>query len=289
MQSFLVLLGAFLGGLVSGLAGFGTGLTALGIWLQAVDPPLAAPLVVICSVASQALTFPQIWNTRHISRLQFSNPVRRASHLHPVRFYERRSVALSANCSAWNAGWRLDRLRNLSASERYRIPSNRTLHFDPFRSRPAINNRALSRGRLPGRQLSRARRRTPGLRDFTAQVAKIPSQGGCFLLGDETVQRAVIDCLWADPLPARPSGEAESPARSRGGRRPRGSPRAGSTRKSAVRSIGIKPEALMAAARSLRRLEKRLREIGAWAGTIRAWSGSRRGRVGSPSAPSRRA
>src|SRR5256885_319579 len=70
MQSFLVLLGAFVGGLVSGLAGFGTGLTALGIWLQTIDPPLAAPLVVICSVVSQGLTFPQIWNTIDFSRLR---------------------------------------------------------------------------------------------------------------------------------------------------------------------------------------------------------------------------
>jgi hypothetical protein len=31
MQLFLILLGAFMGGFVSGLTGFGTGLTALGI------------------------------------------------------------------------------------------------------------------------------------------------------------------------------------------------------------------------------------------------------------------
>jgi hypothetical protein len=60
MQSLLLLLGAFAGGFVSGLAGFGTGLTALGIWLQVVDPVLAAPLVVICSVVSQGLTLPRV-------------------------------------------------------------------------------------------------------------------------------------------------------------------------------------------------------------------------------------
>ena len=60
---------------IPGRACFGPGrirhrLTALGIWLQAVDPPLAAPLVVICSVASQALTFPRIWSTIDFSHLR---------------------------------------------------------------------------------------------------------------------------------------------------------------------------------------------------------------------------
>jgi uncharacterized membrane protein YfcA len=48
-----VLAGACLGGFVSGLAGFGTGLVALGLWLHVVEPALAAPLVVICSVVAQ--------------------------------------------------------------------------------------------------------------------------------------------------------------------------------------------------------------------------------------------
>lgn len=45
--------GALAAGFVSGLAGFGTGLVALGFWLHAVEPRLAAPLVVICSVVGQ--------------------------------------------------------------------------------------------------------------------------------------------------------------------------------------------------------------------------------------------
>ena len=45
--------GALVAGFVSGLAGFGTGLVALGFWLHAVEPILAAPLVVICSVVGQ--------------------------------------------------------------------------------------------------------------------------------------------------------------------------------------------------------------------------------------------
>ncbi len=45
--------GALLAGFVSGLAGFGTGLVSLGFWLHTVEPLLAAPLVVICSVVGQ--------------------------------------------------------------------------------------------------------------------------------------------------------------------------------------------------------------------------------------------
>jgi len=46
--------GAGLAGFVTGLAGFGTGLFALGFWLHMIEPSLAAPLVVICSVAGQS-------------------------------------------------------------------------------------------------------------------------------------------------------------------------------------------------------------------------------------------
>jgi uncharacterized membrane protein YfcA len=50
----IIVLGALCGGFVTGLAGFGTGLTALGLWLYVVDPVVAAALVVICSVVAQA-------------------------------------------------------------------------------------------------------------------------------------------------------------------------------------------------------------------------------------------
>ena len=50
----MIVLGALAGGFVTGLAGFGTGLTALGFWLHVVDPVVAAALVVICSVVGQA-------------------------------------------------------------------------------------------------------------------------------------------------------------------------------------------------------------------------------------------
>ena len=59
----VVLFGALAGGFVSGLAGFGTGLIALGIWLHVMVPGQATSLVLICSVIAQCLTFPRIWRT----------------------------------------------------------------------------------------------------------------------------------------------------------------------------------------------------------------------------------
>jgi uncharacterized protein len=60
--AFAVLsLGALAGGFVSGLAGFGTGLMALGIWLYVVPPSIAVPLVLICSIVAQTSTLPAIW------------------------------------------------------------------------------------------------------------------------------------------------------------------------------------------------------------------------------------
>ncbi len=50
----VVVLGAFCGGFVNGIAGFGTGLTALGFWLHVVNPGVAAALVAACSVVGQA-------------------------------------------------------------------------------------------------------------------------------------------------------------------------------------------------------------------------------------------
>ncbi|MGI9476242.1 MAG: sulfite exporter TauE/SafE family protein [Hyphomicrobiaceae bacterium] len=58
----IVGLGALAGGFVAGLAGFGTGITAMGVWLYALSPPVAATLVVVCSAASQIQTLPKIWH-----------------------------------------------------------------------------------------------------------------------------------------------------------------------------------------------------------------------------------
>lgn len=57
----ILLAGALAGGFVSGLSGFGTALMALGIWLYIVPPPIAVPLVLICSVSSQISTLPSMW------------------------------------------------------------------------------------------------------------------------------------------------------------------------------------------------------------------------------------
>src|SRR5207244_9488739 len=57
----VLLAGALAGGFVSGLAGFGTALMALGIWLYILPPPLAVPVVLICSVSSQLFTLPSMW------------------------------------------------------------------------------------------------------------------------------------------------------------------------------------------------------------------------------------
>ena len=58
---FVLALGALAGGFVSGLAGFGTGLVALGIWLYVFPPSIAVPLVLICSIVSQTATLPGFW------------------------------------------------------------------------------------------------------------------------------------------------------------------------------------------------------------------------------------
>jgi uncharacterized membrane protein YfcA len=61
--------GALAAGYVTGLTGFGTGLIALGFWLHVIDPLLAAPLVVICSVVAQTQTFFTIRHAVKIRRL----------------------------------------------------------------------------------------------------------------------------------------------------------------------------------------------------------------------------
>jgi uncharacterized protein len=59
----LLFLGALAGGFVSGLAGFGTALMALGIWLYVVPPSIAVPLILICSVIAQISTLPSVWRS----------------------------------------------------------------------------------------------------------------------------------------------------------------------------------------------------------------------------------
>jgi uncharacterized protein len=59
----LLFLGALAGGFVSGLAGFGTALLALGLWLYVLPPSVAVPLVLICSIVAQTSTLPSIWRS----------------------------------------------------------------------------------------------------------------------------------------------------------------------------------------------------------------------------------
>jgi hypothetical protein len=59
----LLFVGALAGGFVSGLAGFGTALMALGIWLYVLPPSAAVPLVLICSVVAQTATLPSMWKS----------------------------------------------------------------------------------------------------------------------------------------------------------------------------------------------------------------------------------
>jgi uncharacterized protein len=63
-SELIILIGALAGGYVTGLTGFGTGLTALVFWLQVVPPIIAAPMVVICSIIGQLQTLKTIW--KHI-------------------------------------------------------------------------------------------------------------------------------------------------------------------------------------------------------------------------------
>lgn len=57
----VILAGPVLGGFVNGLAGFGTGLTALPLWLQVLSPVAAAQLVSATSVAGHLTTLPVVW------------------------------------------------------------------------------------------------------------------------------------------------------------------------------------------------------------------------------------
>src|SRR5258708_22985213 len=59
----LLFLGALAGGFVTGLAGFGTALVVLGIWLYVLPPSTVVPLVLICSIVAQTSTLPWFWRS----------------------------------------------------------------------------------------------------------------------------------------------------------------------------------------------------------------------------------
>ncbi len=62
-QVLIVFAGALAGGIVNGLTGFGTAITALGIWLYAIPPTVASSLAITCSVVSQTQTLHLIWRS----------------------------------------------------------------------------------------------------------------------------------------------------------------------------------------------------------------------------------
>jgi uncharacterized protein len=62
-QIIIVLAGALAGGLVNGLTGFGTALTAVGLWLYALPPTAVSSLAIICAAIAQLQTLPMIWPT----------------------------------------------------------------------------------------------------------------------------------------------------------------------------------------------------------------------------------
>jgi len=70
-QVALLVAGAPIGGMVNGLTGFGTALTALGILMLAIPPTAAASLAIICSVVSQLQTLHLVWRTIDWKRVLF--------------------------------------------------------------------------------------------------------------------------------------------------------------------------------------------------------------------------
>jgi uncharacterized protein len=66
-ETALLLIGALAGGFVSGLAGFGTALMTLGIWLYVLPPTSAVQLVLICSIVAQSATLPSMWKRFDLS------------------------------------------------------------------------------------------------------------------------------------------------------------------------------------------------------------------------------
>jgi uncharacterized protein len=62
-QAAIVFAGALAGGIVNGMTGFGTAITALGIWVYAISPAAASSLAIICAVVSQTQTMHLIWRS----------------------------------------------------------------------------------------------------------------------------------------------------------------------------------------------------------------------------------
>lgn len=89
-----LLIGALAGGFINGLAGFGTALLALGVWLQILPPPQAVAISVVMSVLSG---LQGVWIVRGEIR---SNPGRLARFLLPAVIGVPLGVALLSVVSA---------------------------------------------------------------------------------------------------------------------------------------------------------------------------------------------
>ena len=70
-QVAIVLAGALAGGIVNGLTGFGTAITALGIWVYGIPPAAAASLAIICAAVSQTQTLHLIWHAIQWKRVLY--------------------------------------------------------------------------------------------------------------------------------------------------------------------------------------------------------------------------
>ena len=107
-DTVLVFAGALAGGLVNGLTGFGTGMTALPIWVYALPPLLASPLTIVCSVVGQLQTLPAIWHAIDLRRLApfvlaglagVPLGVALLPHIQPVTFKLAVGILLVASCA----------------------------------------------------------------------------------------------------------------------------------------------------------------------------------------------
>ncbi len=107
-ETVLVFAGALAGGFVNGLTGFGTGITALPIWVNVLPPLLASPLTIVCSVAGQLQTLPAIWHAIDLRRLApfvlgglLGVPLGVAwlPHVQPIVFKMAVGILLVASCT----------------------------------------------------------------------------------------------------------------------------------------------------------------------------------------------
>ena len=173
----ILLAGALAGGFVSGLAGFGTALMALGIWLYILPPSIAVPLVLICSVISQISTLPSMWKlldfklawpfvigglARHADR-RAAGRARRPASLQAQRRRDAAGVSDRAVFHPQADGVSLrrpDRRRLRRICRRHSRRPRRPVRpaSDPVGQRARLDQGSAAR-RLPDLQRHRARRR----------------------------------------------------------------------------------------------------------------------------------